>query len=359
METFAAQIPVVIPAYEPDERLVELIKRMVKQTSQPIVVVDDGSGKGYEDIFHKVQEMIEENGGCLLIHDRNRGKGRALKTAFEYLIGQYPQAVGCVTADSDGQHTPDCISKVSQALAKSPQAFVLGVRNFHQEEIPWKSRFGNRITENVFAYVTGMHITDTQTGLRGSSMAFMRRRVEVRGGRFEFETRMLMVSKGKYPIIEVPIETIYDSVENHQTHFRPVVDSIKIYRILGGTFLKYIFASLSSFVVDIVLFSFFSSFLEGRILFSIAVSTALARMISATYNYAVNYKVVFKSREKISSCGIQYLILAVIQMGMSAALVTGGVWLFIFPKEMIKVLVDTILFLASYYIQHKYIFQKN
>ncbi len=76
------------------------------------------------------------------------------------------ETAGVLTADSDGQHTPECISKVIDALKKNTESLVLGVRCFGLDEVPWKSRFGNKMTEKTFKYITGVHITDTQTGLR-------------------------------------------------------------------------------------------------------------------------------------------------------------------------------------------------
>ena len=236
-------IPIIIPAYEPDMRLLELLKDMKSNKCGPVILVNDGSGKEYNDIFDKAQTILKDIGGVLLIHEKNKGKGRALKTAFAYVLDQYPQAIGVVTADSDGQHTVSCINAVRAALVQQPDNLILGVRKFDGEGIPWKSRFGNTLTEKIFAYITGVHVSDTQTGLRGIPTSFMEELLDIPGERFEFEMQMLMECAGKYNITEIPIKTIYDSEDNHQTHFDPLADSIRIYKIIGKKFLKYIFAS--------------------------------------------------------------------------------------------------------------------
>ena len=87
---------------------------------------------------------MKEINGTLLIHECNQGKGRALKTAFSYILDNCPEAIGTVTADSDGQHTIECIFSVSNELMKNPNNLILGVRNFEEENIPWKSEFGNK-----------------------------------------------------------------------------------------------------------------------------------------------------------------------------------------------------------------------
>lgn len=352
------EIPIIIPAYEPDERLIELLNKLVMKDVF-LVLVDDGSGEQYKKIFNEAEQLIGRQ-GVVIHHEVNKGKGRALKTAFSYILQDVPEAIGTVTADSDGQHTPKCIDAITDALRENPNDLILGVRNFKGAGIPWKSRFGNSLTEKIFSYVAGIHVTDTQTGLRGIPAAFMKQLLEIPGERFEFETQMLLECAGRYHITEIPIETIYDSADNHQTHFNPVVDSIKIYKILGKRFLKYIFASFSSSILDLILFSVFCALFRNRLGAYVIVGTVFARILSATYNYIVNYKVVFKSKENHLSSGFRYFVLAVVQMCLSAFLVTLFVQLFKFiPEVVTKAIVDTCLFFVSYYIQQKFVFTKG
>ncbi len=352
-------IPIIIPSYEPDERLLDLLHGLEREHIGPIVIVNDGSGAQYNEIFEKAELLIQSQGGVLLNHTENRGKGRALKTSFSYVLENMGEnVIGVITTDSDGQHTVECIKKIKAELQKNPNNLILGSRNFDGEDIPWKSRFGNKITEKIFSYVAGVHVTDTQTGLRGIPRDFMKQLLNVNGERFEFETQMLLESVGKYPIIEVEIKTIYDSKENHQTHFNPFWDSIKIYKILAKQFLKYIFASLSSCIVDVLLFTLFCFLLKEELSDTyIALSTILARVMSATYNYLINYKIVFHSNERHGKSSIKYILLAVCQMSISALLVTVVVKSASFlPEVVVKMLVDTILFFISYYIQQRYVF---
>ena len=352
-------IPVIIPAYEPDERLLCLLEDFRKGDIRDVVIVDDGSGNNYKEIFEKARLILDEIRGCVLTHEVNRGKGRALKTAFAYVLAHYPDAIGVVTADSDGQHTADCIRSVRRSLADNPSGLILGVRTFDGENVPWKSAFGNKLTMRVLGYVSGVRVSDTQTGLRGIPRTFMQELINVLGERFEFETRMLLESAGRYPIEEVPIRTIYDSRENHQTHFDPLRDSIRIYRILGAKFIRYLFASLSSSILDLALFALFCGILRNRpISFPyVACATIFARILSATYNFTMNYRLVFRSRERVGSSAIKYVTLAIIQMGLSAILVTcGTVMLPMLPEVLVKALIDTLLFMVSYYVQRKYIF---
>lgn len=352
-------MPLIIPAYEPDERLIDLLKSFDKSEVFPcshIILVNDGSGPEYDVIFERAMEIIRSRNGVLLKHEINKGKGRALKTAFRYVIENIPESVGVITADSDGQHTTDCISKVADAFRLNSDCLILGVRCFEGDDIPWKSKFGNELTKKVMRYVSGLDIADTQTGLRGIPLAFMKELTDFGGDRFEFETQMLLATSGKYEIKQVQIATIYESRDNHQTHFNPFSDSVKIYRILFGQFFGFILSSLSSFVVDIAVFALICFLLDGTRGY-ILISTIVARITSSVFNYAVNYKKVFRSERKIRDTAMAYFILAVIIMGLSAGIVTGLVHLFGGGEIIIKILTDTVLFLLSFKVQQKFIFQ--
>ena len=91
--------PIVIPSYEPDERLLQLLETLKAGSQGPVVIVDDGSGAAYKEIFERAGAYVDVLGGAVLTHEVNRGKGRALKTAFAFILKKYPDAIGCVTAD--------------------------------------------------------------------------------------------------------------------------------------------------------------------------------------------------------------------------------------------------------------------
>ena len=356
-----ALVPIVIPSYEPDDRLIALLEDFEAKGMGPVIIVNDGSSEEYDPIFKKAEELITGRGGKLISYRPNRGKGRALKTAFAYIRDNLPEALGCVTADSDGQHTPDCITNIINTLKANPDNLILGVRQFNKKDIPWKSWYGNTITITVFSYVAGMRVSDTQSGLRGIPFKFMTELIDCKGERFEYEMQMLLECAGRYNLTEVPIKTVYDSKENHQTHFNPFKDSVRIYRILGRKFFKFVFASLSSFVIDILLFHLLVLLLKDSFAaFYVTIATVGARVISAIYNYLINYKFVFKSKAKKGTSLTKYALLAIIQMCLSAGIVTGIVMLFPGCREtLVKAIVDTVLFLISYSIQQKFVFSSK
>ncbi|WP_035782788.1 glycosyltransferase [Butyrivibrio sp. NC2007] len=346
-------IPIVIPAYEPDDKLIGLMDNLVSAGFSPIVVVNDGSDR---ETYGHIFDEVKNRGAIVLEHEVNRGKGRALKTAFEYCLNEFEDMLGVITADSDGQHTAPDIKKCMDALGQNPKSLVLGVRNFDESGIPARSVFGNKTTSRVMKLLTGLSISDTQTGLRGISSEFMRYLLTEKGDRFEFETNMLLATKSLgIKIVEVPISTIYLE-ENKSSHFNPIVDSVRIYAI----FFKFLFSSLSSSVVDIALFTIFCGMMRGRSLpFDyIMLATIMARVISAVYNFLINYKVVFKSRSNGLWAAVKYAILAVCIMLLSGALVSFFHGLIpASPEFVVKIPVDCVLFLVSFLCQREIVYK--
>ena len=350
-------IPVIIPAYEPDNKLIILLEDLQRSGINHVVVVDDGSGIQYKEIF----EQAEGFTNCtVLYHAVNLGKGRALKTAFNHCLREYGETAGCVTADSDGQHTPADIVACMCALSENPNALILGCRDFDAPEVPQRSAFGNKVTRKVFQFLLGLSVSDTQTGLRAIPVFFMKELMQVKGERFEYETNMLIEAKNlNIPILEVPVETVYIE-DNRMSHFNPIRDSVRIYLVFG----KFLFSSLSSSVLDLLLFHMFCTLyrpLDDKIWFVsyIVAATVFARVISAVYNFLINYRIVFKSEAKLAATAGKYCLLAICQMLCSAFLVNmlygwiGG------TEVLVKMPVDIFLFFISFVIQREFVYRKK
>ena len=348
---FPAQVVLLIPALNPDQRLLELLERLKGAWTGPVVLVDDGSDEAHRGIFTQAEEY-----GCqVVVHAKNLGKGRGLKTGFNYILTHFPDAVGCVTADADGQHTVEDIAACAGALAGDPKALVLGCRDFDAAGIPPRSRLGNRITRSFMRFLCGVGVTDTQTGLRGISTSFMRHMLDIPGERFEYETNMLLETRSQeVPIREVSIQTLYLD-ENKSSHFNPLLDSLRIYTLL----LRFCAASVAGFVVDIALFALFLRIFRRMTVYivePIIAATVLARVLSATVNYLINHKAVFKSKKSSRQSFPRYVVLCVIQMALSAALVTWICSLGASSATLVKLVVDLCLFLLSFQIQRRWVF---
>ena len=353
-EEIQKKIALIIPAYEPDERFTALLVEIRKDFNGHIVVVNDGSGSEYQEYFVKAKEL-----GCeILEHYTNMGKGRALKNAFNYCLSSHPDLVGCVTADSDGQHCPGDIFRCMEELLINNDSLIMGCRDFSKEDVPTRSKLGNKFTRGIFRYLCGVKTTDTQTGLRGIPASFMVRLLNVRGERFEFESMMLLEARDKYPIKEIFIETIYESKENHKSHYNTLRDSVRIGKIFAEVFIKFLFSSISSTVLDMLLFTLLCIVFKPMLaIYYVTISAICARIVSATYNFLINYSLVFRSEADKKSSAIKYVILAIVQGSISAILITLFVQLIPFMNEtVIKGIVDVSLFFVSYFIQRRFVF---
>ena len=347
---------VIIPSLNPDDKLIKYCEELISATGFDIVLVDDGSDENYKYIFNTLKKFDKI---IILEHYINMGKGRALKDAFNFCLSKYGENnfCGVITVDSDGQHCIKDVIRLANELKHNSSNLILGVRDFNKENVPSKSRFGNKITRFVFKYLHGINLSDTQTGLRAIPSSILSKYLTINGEKFEYETNMLIVTAiNNINITEIEIETLYEN-HNEGTHFNPIKDSIAIYKILFSTFIKYTFASFSSFILDIAIFQFMLMLTIGMIESDkIIISTVMARIISSLYNYTINKNVVFYNNDKTENTLIKYILLVIIQMSCSAGLVFLGYNLIKLPESVIKIIVDTCLFIISYKIQKKYIF---
>lgn len=350
------RVSVIIPAYRPDQKLIGTLEGLCQAGFTDILVVDDGSGPEFAPIFEQVRTLP----GCTVLeHPVNRGKGAALKTAMAYFDRHCPEQAGVVTADADGQHLPWDIAAVAQAMLDSDQ-MVLGVRDFSDPSVPWKSRAGNRITIAVFRLFLGMKISDTQTGLRAIPRRYLALMEGAKGDRYEYETNMLfLMNRRRIPFTEVRIASVY--IENNRSsHFRVVRDSVRIY----GLILKYLCSSLGACVVDEVAFYLLKRFAVFAFLPIPVTFTAafLARVISSLLNFLVNARLVFEGQVNARSL-VRYYILAVCQIAVSACLVflvEHGLSI-ASPAlvTLVKIVVDTLLFFVSFRVQHRWVFRQS
>lgn len=350
------RLVVIIPAYNPDQKLLQVLINLQNKGFSNIILVDDGSKAETQDILDKASELLKESGGVLLRHHVNLGQGRAYKTAFNYYLGNYPDSIGVIQCDADGQHHIEDICKCAELLLQYPTDFVLGARNFNEKGIPFRSRFGNKCTNFIFHFFCGIKIKDTQTGLKGIPRELIKYLIETPGERFEYATSVLLeVKKRSYYIRQFDIQTIYIN-ENESSHFNPVLDSIRIYSLL----LKYTFSSLSAFIVDIFLFALFINLFSGVLpKLYIIVSNYCAKLFSCTYSFFINKKFVFEKKGNFAGTVTKFIFLCIIQSSISSILINGLHDLLQWNSTLLKIIVDTLLFFVSFQVQQKWIFKQE
>jgi glycosyltransferase involved in cell wall biosynthesis len=338
-------LKIIIPAYQPDNRVLELINEIRGNSDFEIIIIDDGSGEKYRLIFDKAAEL-----GCtVLLQKTNQGKGAALKTAFTHLLDTNDKD-SFICADCDGQHTWTDIKKLAQAISFHPDSIILGCRKF-VGKVPLKSLFGNKITSAVFSLLTGNKIKDTQTGLRGYSAPMLPWLMQLNGNHYEFEMNQLLeAKKAGYNFHCITIETIYEN-NNKSSHFHPIRDSIRIYLPI----LKFSMSSTFCGAIDFILLFLFK-YLTGDLFYAVV----FARIISSFSNYLLNKHFVFdvKANRRWTSL-LQYYLLVMVILVCNYLLIsffneTLGILLFLS-----KLLTEALLFFFSYTIQHKFIFKSK
>ena len=352
----------LIPAYEPEEKIKGLTAELIEKGFD-IVVVDDGSGPDHAELFEELSQKA-----TVLTHSENRGKGAALKTGLNYInkYMAYTESVltpagaetisgrdaVIVTVDADGQHLPDDVLRVAEISAQRREALVLGSRAL-SEDIPVRSRFGNTVTRHVYSAATGVRIHDTQTGLRAFHRCLIPRLLRIEGDRYEYEINMLMqlASEG-VPIIEERIETVYED-NNSGSHFRTVRDSFRIYKEI----LKFSASSLVSFAIDYGMYALLLAVTGAAgIANSLVISNIGARLVSGTANYAMNRKLVFKSRTGFARSAVQYFLLAAFILAGNTIVLSTLAGTLGINRFAAKLITEVIFFAISWTVQKYVIF---
>lgn len=337
---------ILIPAYQPNNNLVILIKSLREnQTKQRIIVVDDGSDSDKKNIFSKIQAFDIE----LLRHEKNKGKGQALKTGFQHwLTTSHPEELGIVTADADGQHLPQDILRLSTTFMQNPSDLYLGKRTFNKTPIPWRSRFGNKLTKYILRLFSKTILEDTQTGLRAIPRELLLPLLNSSARGYEFELEMLLIAEEQQiNIQEIPIKTIYLD-QNRSSHFNPLIDSIKIYFV----FIRFAAISLISAAIDFALF-FLTYWLKKNIFLGVL----LGRILSATFNFKLNQHLAFKSENRWLPAALKYIALASF-LGLIAYSLIKFIHGFGINVYSSKIIAEIALFILSFTIQRLFIFNK-
>jgi glycosyltransferase involved in cell wall biosynthesis len=326
----------LIPAYNPTERLVGIVRGLAESGFASIVVVNDGSDAGCDPLFAEVATIRQVT---LLRHAVNLGKGAALKTGLNHAFCRFPGHAGAVTVDADGQHLAEDARKVALSLRQDPDVLVVGARGF-DTEVPFRSRIGNGITRTLFRFLIGRKLTDTQSGLRGIPMGFVPSLLKIPSTGYEFELDMLLACKytGR-GIVEEPIRTVYLD-GNISSHFNPLIDSMKIYFVL----FRFTLASLLSAVIDSTLF---------------LVSQASARTVSMLFNYTAVKRAVFFSERKDANTFPKYLILVIASGTVSYFLIRFLTTVTPMSVLTAKICAESLVFLANFAIQRDFIFVRH
>ena len=179
--------------------------------------------------------------------------------------------------------------------------------------------------------------------------------LEVEGQRYEYEMNVLLAASIAYPILEVPIETVYIN-DNEGSHFRPIRDGLMIYKDM----FKFALSSLGSFMVDYLVYAFFLFILMAvPISLRILLANGIARVTSSIFNYSNNKRLVFKNKDSVTRTGSGYFGLALGLFILDTLLIRLFFTAFGLNLLISKIIVGLLLFLVSWFIQKKVIFKER
>ncbi len=311
-------IVVLIPVYDPNEEIMDKFLEKLTKRFKNIVFINDGCSQKHDKYMKKIAKKYP-----VIKHYVNLGKGRGLKNGINYILNNYPDAKVIVTADCDGQHSVKDIKKCGDMALKNADSLILGVRDFSQKLVPKRSKFGNVITRNVLYSFVGQRVSDTQTGLRAMSMDVAKKLIDVSGERYEYETNVLIETKTKQiPIKEVVIDTIYIN-DNETSHFNPVKDSIRVYKL----FASYILFTLLAYVIETIIFA--KTYNINSAFYIIPLFLFLSKIVSSII------KKIFNNHVNLKYVLINYLVSVVILSLISSHVI------------LIKVIVDVVMLVIS------------
>ncbi len=213
---------ILIPAYNAVGTLPVLLNEIdkLKQKPEHVLVVDDGSTDGMKDAVRK--------NTVLLIHPENFGKGRALKTGFNWFVNKSKAEFLCCM-DADLQHKPADIANFLKAIRMNANAKVfIGNRHFSGNDMPVHRMLSNKLTSWIISILTGFKIRDSQCGYRFIHRDILEKiRLDENGFQLESEFFFQIAEKQIQPVF-VNIITAYEGNGSHMHHVGDTLRFVKL-----------------------------------------------------------------------------------------------------------------------------------
>ena len=213
------KVCVLLPAYNEEKAIAGLVGQ-IQSLGLSALVVDDGSSDDTAAIAQRAQAIV-------LRHERNQGKGQALRTGFRYAVDQGYDAV--VVVDADGQHNPREISRFIERAAHSSAGILIGNRMQRPTGMPLVRKVTNIVTSFFISLVAGASIPDSQCGFRLIKTDVLRA-INLSTINYDTESEILIeASRNKFFIESVPIESIYT---DQKSKINPLIDTLRFFSLL-------------------------------------------------------------------------------------------------------------------------------
>ena len=220
---------VVIPVYNHGGTLRDVVVRTLAHCAH-VLVVDDGSTDGGPDTLHDLPVTV-------LRLPRNGGKGAALLAGARAAASPVPGAQGeraeqaathIITLDADGQHYPEDLPRMLEALRRHPNAILVGARDFDTPHVPASSRFGRAFSGFWMRVQTGVRVSDMQSGFRVYPLQILHcLSLGEKGYAFEVEVLVRAAWAG-FAVLDVPVRVLYQEAEKRISHFHALRDNARI-----------------------------------------------------------------------------------------------------------------------------------
>jgi glycosyltransferase involved in cell wall biosynthesis len=212
---------VIIPAYDAILTISELIEKVSKFVKKSdILVIDDGSK---DDTF----TIATKAGAVVLKHEKNKGKGEALKTGFKYALEKNYDAL--FTIDADLQHDPCSIPDFFQKVNENFNGILIGTRDINLKIMPFARRLTNNLTSVILSILSGQTIRDSQSGYRLISTQVLKK-IKLKAKKYDLESEILVKAGRKgFKIDAVPIKTIY---HGGKSFINPFVDTGRFIKLM-------------------------------------------------------------------------------------------------------------------------------
>jgi len=219
-EGVAMKACVLIPSYNVEDNIGDIVKRTKDMGIDPIVV-DDGSTDDTE-------KVASENGALVMRHIKNLGKGASIKEGVDFIL-RMTNFDTIIIMDGDGQHNPDDIQKFIAHEREYDDDIIIGNRMSLTRNMPFVRLATNKFMSFLLSAMCKQRIPDTQCGFRLIKRRVLEK-IKFESTKYDLESEILIkASRMKFKIASVPIETIY---RNELSRIHPVKDTIRFIVLL-------------------------------------------------------------------------------------------------------------------------------
>lgn len=214
------RLAVLVPAYQAAATIQDVVRDALRRV-ECVLVLDDGS-------TDETAERARSVGAEVVRHEVNRGKGAALVSGMRRLkdLG----FTHALSMDADRQHLGSEIPKLVAAAREDPRALVVGARTTAGKPVAAMNLLANRVANLAVRMAAGIAVDDTQSGFRVYPIAATLA-LPTSGPRFEYESGILVrAARAGIPLRWVPVDVYYPPIAERLSHYRKVLDTLRIVR---------------------------------------------------------------------------------------------------------------------------------